>query len=114
MPRPALAASARRFAALGDPTRLQVFLLLSREPQSVAEIAKDTAVSRPAVSQHLKVLADAGLVARESAGTRNLYRPDAAGVASMRGFFDSLWDVGLARFKSAAEAVARSHHKEKP
>jgi DNA-binding transcriptional ArsR family regulator len=113
MPRPALAASARRFAALGDPTRLQVFLLLSREPQSVAEIARDTAVSRPAVSQHLKVLADAGLVGRESAGTRNLYRPDADGVASMRGFFDSLWDVGLARFKSAAEAVARSHHKEK-
>ena len=113
MLRPVVDTSARRFAALGDPTRLQVFLLLSREPQSVAEIAKDTAVSRPAVSQHLKVLADAGLVARESAGTRNLYRPDAVGVASMRGFFDSLWDVGLARFKSAAEAVARSHHKEK-
>ena len=113
MPRPHLALSARRFAALGDPTRLQVFLLLSREPQSVAEVARYTAVSRPAVSQHLKVLVDAGLVARESAGTRNLYRPDADGVTSMRGFFDSLWDVGLARFKSAAEAVARSHLKEK-
>ena len=114
MPRPDLALSARRFAALGDPTRLQVFLLLSREPQSVAEVARYTSVSRPAVSQHLRVLGEAGLVARESIGTRNLYRPDADGVASMRGFFDSLWDVGLARFKSAAEAVARSHRKEKP
>ena len=114
MPRPHLALSARRFAALGDPTRLQVFLLLSREPQSVAEVARYTSVSRPAVSQHLRVLGEAGLVARESIGTRNLYRPDADGVASMRGFFDSLWDVGLARFKSAAEAVARSHRKEKP
>ena len=113
MPRPDLALSARRFAALGDPTRLQVFLLLSREPQSVAEVARYTSVSRPAVSQHLRVLGEAGLVARESIGTRNLYRPDADGVASMRGFFDSLWDVGLARFKSAAEAVARSHLKEK-
>ena len=56
MPRPHLALSARRFAALGDPTRLQVFLLLSREPQSVAEVARYTSVSRPAVSQHLKVL----------------------------------------------------------
>ena len=114
MPRPDLALSARRFAALGDPTRLQVFLLLSREPQSVAEVARYTSVSRPAVSQHLRVLGEAGLVARESIGTRNLYRPDADGVAAMRGFFDSLWDVGLARFKSAAEAVARSHLKEKP
>ena len=114
MSRPNLALSARRFAALGDPTRLQVFLLLSREPQSVAEVARYTSVSRPAVSQHLRVLGEAGLVARESIGTRNLYRPDADGVASMRGFFDSLWDVGLARFKSAAEAVARSHRKEKP
>ena len=101
------AANARRFAALGDPTRLQVFMLISRSPLSVAEVAARLPVSRPAVSQHLKVLADAGLVQRESAGTRNLYRPDSDGVATLRDFIDSLWDVGLARFKLQAEKVAR-------
>ena len=108
MRRPDLAASARRFAALGDPTRLQVFLLLAREPQSVAEIAGSVSVSRPAVSQHLKVLADAGLVECEPSGTRNCYRPRPDGVASIRDFLDSMWDVGLARFKAAAEAAALS------
>lgn len=100
-------AHARRFAALGDPTRLQVFALISRAPLSVAEVAAQLPVSRPAVSQHLKVLADAGLVQLESIGTRNHYRPDPDGVASLRDFIDSLWDVGLARFKLQAETVAR-------
>jgi DNA-binding transcriptional ArsR family regulator len=99
---------ARRFAALGDPTRLQVFTLITRSPLSVAEVADRLPVSRPAVSQHLKVLSDAGLVQRESIGTRNLYRPDPDGVRSMRDFIDSLWDVGLARFKAQAEALART------
>ena len=105
---------ARRFAALGDPTRLEVFRLLSRAPLSVTEIAEQLPVSRPAVSQHLKVLGDAGLVDWESAGTRNIYRPNSDGVASLRDFIDSLWDVGLARFKAAAEAAATSRSKEKP
>ncbi|HVO07070.1 MAG TPA: metalloregulator ArsR/SmtB family transcription factor [Burkholderiaceae bacterium] len=100
-------ANARRFAALGDPTRLQVFALISRAPLSVSEVAAQLPVSRPAVSQHLKVLADAGLVQLESVGTRNLYRPDTDGVATLREFIDSLWDVGLARFKLQAEKVAR-------
>lgn len=100
-------ANARRFAALGDPTRLQVFALIARSPLSVAEVAAQVPVSRPAVSQHLKVLADAGLVQMESVGTRNLYRPDTDGVATLRGFIDSLWDVALARFKLQAETVAR-------
>lgn len=107
------ALQARRFAALGDPTRLEVFRLLSRAPLSVSQIAEQLPVSRPAVSQHLKVLNDAGLVAWDSVGTRNIYRPDSDGVASMRDFIDSLWDVGLARFKAAAEAAA-ARHKEKP
>jgi DNA-binding transcriptional ArsR family regulator len=98
---------ARRFAALGDPTRLRVFTLIARSPLSVAEVAERLPVSRPAVSQHLKVLADAGLVRRESIGTRNLYRPDSDGIATLRDFIDSLWDVGLARFKAQAEALAR-------
>ena len=106
--KPSLAqANARRFAALGDPTRLQVFALISRAPLSVAEVAAQLPVSRPAVSQHLKVLADAGLAQVESVGTRNLYRPDTDGVATLRGFIDSLWDVGLARFKLQAEKVTR-------
>jgi len=114
------ALQARRFAALGDPTRLQVFTLIARAPLSVAEVAGRLPVSRPAVSQHLKVLADAGLVQRDSIGTRNLYRPDPDGIATMRDFIDSLWDVGLARFKARAEALARAPHprhaprKEKP
>lgn len=110
---PPLHLQARRFAALGDPTRLAVFRLLSRAPLSVSQIAEQLPVSRPAVSQHLKVLNDAGLVARDSVGTRNIYRPDSDGVASMRDFIDSLWDVGLARFKAAAEAAA-TQPKEKP
>jgi DNA-binding transcriptional ArsR family regulator len=100
-------ANARRFAALGDPTRLQVFALISRSPLSVAEVAAQLPVSRPAVSQHLKVLAEAGLVQLESVGTRNHYRPDTDGVATLRDFIDSLWDVGLARFKLQAEKAAR-------
>jgi DNA-binding transcriptional ArsR family regulator len=111
---------ARRFAALGDPTRLQVFTLITRAPLSVAEVADRLPVSRPAVSQHLKVLAEAGLVRRDSVGTRNLYRPDTDGIATMRDFIDSLWDVGLARFKARAEALASAQaaahkpRKEKP
>jgi len=99
--------NARRFAALGDPTRLQVFALISRAPLSVTEVAAQLPVSRPAVSQHLKVLADAGLVQVDSVGTRNHYRPDPDGVATLRDFIDNLWDVGLARFKLQAEKVAR-------
>jgi len=107
MKSPDIAARARAFAALGDPTRLQVFQLVSRRPLSVADIAGQLPVSRPAVSQHLRVLADAGLVTCESLGTRNIYRPDSDALASLRGFVDSLWDVGLARFRIEAEAVAR-------
>ena len=103
-----LSLQARRFAALGDPTRLRVFRLVTRGSLSVAEIAEQLPVSRPAVSQHLKVLCDAGLVDFEPAGARNMYRPDVDGVASMRDFIDSLWDVGLARFKAAAETAARA------
>lgn len=97
---------ARRFAALGDPTRLEVFHRLSRTPLSVAELASQLPVSRPAVSQHLKVLSDVGLVTFDAVGTRNVYRPNSDTVASMRDFLGSLWDVGLARFQAEAEAAA--------
>jgi DNA-binding transcriptional ArsR family regulator len=104
---PPASLQARRFAALGDPTRLQVFTLIAGSPLSVAEVAERLPVSRPAVSQHLKVLAQAGLVRCESIGTRNLYRPDTDGIATLRDFIDGLWDVGLARFKAQAETLAR-------
>jgi DNA-binding transcriptional ArsR family regulator len=111
MKTPSIPLQARRFAALGDPTRLEVFRLLSRRPLSVSQIAEQMPVSRPAVSQHLKVLSAAGLVGFDREGTRNVYRPDSDGVASMRDFIDSLWDVGLARFKAAAEAAAARQEK---
>jgi DNA-binding transcriptional ArsR family regulator len=104
--------------ALSDPTRRLVFERILAAPRPVAAIAEGLPVSRPAVSQHLKVLADAGLVQCESVGTRNLYRPDTDAIATMRDFIDSLWDVGLARFKAHAEAIARNRaahsSKEKP
>ena len=101
-------ANARRFAALGDPTRLQVFALISRAPLSVAEVAAQLPVSRPAVSQHLKVLADAGLVsARNRRARATSIGPTPMAWPALRDFIDSLWDVGLARFKLQAEKVAR-------
>jgi DNA-binding transcriptional ArsR family regulator len=99
--------AALAFAALADPTRRQIFEWVAERPQAVGQLADRLPVSRPAVSQHLKVLADAGLVQVESAGTRNLYRPDSDGVATLRDCIDSLWDVALARFKLQAEKVAR-------
>ncbi len=114
---PPLHTASRRFAALGDPTRLQVLALLTQSPRSVAEVAAQLPVSRPAVSQHLRVLSDAGLVRCEVEGTRRLYRPDADGLASLHGLIDSLWDVALLRFQAQAEALARSRRtlpKEAP
>jgi DNA-binding transcriptional ArsR family regulator len=89
--------------ALGDPTRRQVFELLRRGPSSVGELAAQVPVSRPAVSQHLRVLEDAGLVTHRRNGTRNLYELNGAGVAVLRAWVDEFWNDALARFKAAAE-----------
>lgn len=91
------------FAALGDPTRRQVFERLARRPMAVGELAELLPVSRPAVSQHLKVLKDAGLVLDEAQGTRRVYRVDPAGIEAMRNYLDRFWDRALAAFKAAAE-----------
>jgi DNA-binding transcriptional ArsR family regulator len=88
--------------ALGDPTRRQIFDALRRGPQSVGELAGGLPVSRPAVSQHLRVLKDAGLVVDRRDGTRRVYRVDPNGLAGIRAYFDSFWDEALERF--AAEA----------
>ena len=89
--------------ALGDPTRRAIFELLSAGPHAVGEIAEQLPVSRPAVSQHLRVLKDAGLVAERRNGTRRIYRLDPDGVARVRDYFDRFWDAALAEFKAASE-----------
>ena len=89
--------------ALGDPTRRQVFELLRRGPQSVGVLAAQLPVSRPAVSQHLRVLESAGLITHERVGTRHLYELNGNGVVELRAWVDGFWDEALARFKATAE-----------
>jgi DNA-binding transcriptional ArsR family regulator len=90
-------------AALGDPTRRAIFERLAERPRAVGELASELPVSRPAVSQHLKVLKDARLVIDRSAGTRRIYQLDPAGVGALRAYLDHFWDQALAAFKTAAE-----------
>ena len=92
--------------ALGDRTRRAIFERLADGPLAVGEIARDLPVSRPAVSQHLKVLKAAGLVIDEAAGTRRLYRLDPDGVDAVRAYLDRFWNHALAAFKEAAERGA--------
>lgn len=91
------------FSALADPTRRLVFERIARRPQAVGRLAATLHVTRPAVSQHLKVLGDAGLVAHDRRGTRRIYRIDPAGLETMRTYLDRFWDRALAAFKAAAE-----------
>lgn len=81
--------------ALGDPTRRAIFERLRRGPTAVGELARGLPVSRPAVSQHLRVLREAGLVSERREGTRRLYRVDPRGVWSLRAYFDAFWDEAL-------------------
>lgn len=89
--------------ALGDPTRRAVVERLALGPASVAQLAADLPVSRPAVSQHLKVLHAAGLVAFEAAGTRHLYRLEAAGFEALRGWLDGFWTDVVGAFAAHAD-----------
>ena len=100
----------RAVAALGDDTRRAIFERLADGPFAVAEIARGFPVSRPAVSQHLRVLREAGLVTAVPDGTRRLYRIDPAGVEAARAYFDRFWDRALAAFKKTAE---RDNEEEK-
>src|ERR1044071_1670195 len=90
-------------SALADPTRRRVFERLRKGPRPVGAIARGMPVSRPAVSQHLKALKDAGLVADRQEGTRRVYSVDPRGVEAMRHYLDRFWDRALAAFKEAAE-----------
>lgn len=93
--------------ALGDPTRRAIFERLWSGPRSVAQIHEGMSVSRPAVSQHLKVLREAGLVTCRSEGTRQIYEVRPAGLDVLQAYLNAFWDSALAAFKEAAEAAAR-------
>jgi DNA-binding transcriptional ArsR family regulator len=89
--------------ALGDPTRRAIFERLAERPRPVGELAGELPVSRPAVSQHLKVLKDARLVTDRREGARRIYQLDPDGLAALRGYLDHFWDQALAGFKTAVE-----------
>lgn len=90
-------------AALADPTRRAVFERLRRAEKPVGELARGLPVSRPAVSQHLRVLREAGLVRERREGTRHFYSVNGDGLAELRAYFEGFWDEALAAFKEAAE-----------
>mgnify|MGYP000862508309 CR=1 FL=1 len=92
-----------QLAALGDKTRRAILMRLRQGPLSVGEISQAFPMSRPAISQHLRVLKQAHLVTDSAAGTRRLYRLDREGVDSLRAFFDQFWDTALDQFARAAE-----------
>jgi DNA-binding transcriptional ArsR family regulator len=98
---------AAAITALGDPTRQAIFERLAERPLPVGELAAGLPVSRPAVSQHLKVLKDAGLVVDRRAGTRRVYQVDPQALADLRAYFDAFWDQSLAAFRDAAEQEER-------
>ena len=89
--------------ALGDPTRRAIFERLVDRPSAVGELARELPVSRPAVSQHLKVLKDAGLVIDRPAGARRIYQVDPDGVGALRAYLDQYWNRALAAYKAAVE-----------
>ncbi len=102
--------------ALADPTRRAVFELVARRPSAVAEIARDLPVrrpvSRPAISQHLRVLKEARLVRDRPEGTRRIYSVDQEGLAAVRAYFEQFWQTSLASFRDAAERTHRTDQEE--
>lgn len=95
-------------AALADPTRRRVFELIAERPSAVGELAVQMPVTRPAVSQHLKVLRTAGLVREHRDGTRRIYRVDRSGLAEVREYFDQFWARSLVSYKDALERSTSS------
>jgi DNA-binding transcriptional ArsR family regulator len=95
--------NALALAALGDPTRRAIFEHLSAHPSAVGELAQLLPVSRPAVSQHLKVLKDAGLVTDQRDGNRRIYQLDPDGIGELRDYLDRFWSCALTAFKAKVE-----------
>src|ERR1044072_4212976 len=102
-------ALAHAFTALADPTRREIFERVAARPQAVGELAGDLPVSRPAVSQHLKVLSEAGLVTARPDGTRRIYELDPQGISGLRDYLDGFWQRSLDAFARAAE----QHHSSR-
>jgi DNA-binding transcriptional ArsR family regulator len=103
--------AATQLDALGDPTRRAIFERLVNGPLAVGDIAKKLPVSRPAVSQHLKVLKEAKLVRDHASGTRRLYQIDQKGLEMLRAYFERFWDDALDAFKRAAEDTYKEKEK---
>jgi DNA-binding transcriptional ArsR family regulator len=93
--------------ALGDPTRRAIFECLARRPMAVGQLSAELPVTRPAVSQHLKVLKQAGLVTDQAVGTRRIYRINQQGVQAIHHYLDQMWGQALAGFQLAAEQIAQ-------
>ena len=102
----------RQLDALGDPTRRGILKLLRKGPLPVGEIAEHFPVSRPAISQHLRVLKDADLVIDEAEATRRIYRLKVDAFVSLRAYFDEFWSVALDEFKAKAEAKQAKHKRQ--
>lgn len=106
-------AYAKALQALSDPTRRRIFERLRTGPKPVGVLAEGLPVSRPAVSQHLKTLKNAGLVNDRSEGTRRVYYIDPDGLAQLRTWLDQFWDDALAAFRSELESVQEAHRSRK-
>lgn len=100
--------------ALADPTRRSIFELLADRPSAVGELADLLPVSRPAVSQHLRVLKDARLVAVRQDGNRRIYRIDPSGIGDLRSYLDRFWETALLAFKQRAESPDRADARRPP
>ncbi|HEY3725122.1 MAG TPA: metalloregulator ArsR/SmtB family transcription factor [Acidimicrobiia bacterium] len=96
------------FRALADPSRRTIFELLGSGPRSVVDLADELPISRPAVSQHLKVLKDCGLVSVRPAGTRRIYAIDPDGVRAARDYFDRFWTTSLAAYADAVNQTVKT------
>lgn len=107
-----MANASRAFAALNDPTRRAVLELLRDGPKPVGQIARNLPVTRPAVSQHLKVLKEAGLVDDRSEGTRRIYQIDPEGLGAMRAWLDQFWTAALDAFAAEVERSEKKKEEE--
>ena len=103
----------RQLTALADPSRRAIFETLAHMPLAVGELAGRFPISRPAVSQHLRVLSDAKLVMHERRGTQNVYRVNPEGLAALRRYLDAMWSRALPDFKRIAESSYQKSRKER-
>jgi DNA-binding transcriptional ArsR family regulator len=97
---------------LGDPTRRAIFELLARRPSTVGELAQQLPITRSAVSQHLRVLKDGGLVVNRAEGTRRIYRLNPDGVTALRAYLDRVWAEALTAFGKATQAALTDPEQE--